>query len=49
MVDLGEEVPPPAPPPTSLAELGKAIEECFRQGLSQFEVLNYCNKTVLLG
>ena len=49
MVDLGEEVPPPAPPPTSLAELGKAIEECYRQEVSQFEVLNYCNKTVLLG
>ena len=49
MVSIGEEAPPPAAPPTSLQELGKAIENCFRQGLSPLEVLNHCNKTVLLG
>src|ERR1035438_1938094 len=49
LVDIGEETPAPAPAPTSLVELGRAIENCFRQGLSPLEVLNHCNKTVLLG
>jgi hypothetical protein len=47
LVDIGEEAPPPAP--TSLVELSKAIEECFRENLSPLQVLNYCNKSVLLG
>src|ERR1035438_3811738 len=41
--------PPPAAPPTSLVELAKAIEHCLHEGLSPLEVLNHCNKTVLLG
>ena len=49
LVDLGEETPPPSPAPSSLVELEKAIENCFRQGLSALELLNHCNKTVLLG
>ena len=49
LVDIGEEEPPPAAPPTSVTKLEHAIEECLRQGLSPLEVLNHCNKTVLLG
>jgi hypothetical protein len=50
MVDLGEESPPPAPPPTSLQQLSKAIENCFRQDhLSPLEVLTHCNRVVLMG
>ena len=49
MVDIAEEAPQPVPAATSIVELGKAIENCFRQGLSPLEVLNHCNKTVLLG
>jgi hypothetical protein len=49
LVGIGEENPPPAAPPGSLQELSQAIEKCFRQGLSPLEVLNHCNKTVLLG
>jgi hypothetical protein len=49
MVGLGEEAAPVAVP-TSLQELGKAIENCFhRDHLSPLESLNHCNKTVLLG
>jgi hypothetical protein len=49
-IDLGEEVQPPTPPPASLAELSKAIENCFhRDHLSPLEVLNHCNRVVLLG
>jgi hypothetical protein len=29
LVDIGEEAPPPAAPPTSLAGLAKAIENCL--------------------
>jgi hypothetical protein len=49
LVGIGEEVPPPAPAPTSIMELSKAIENCFRQGLSPLEVLNHASKIVLLG
>ena len=50
LVELGEENPPPAPLPTTLQELSTAIENCFRRDhLSPLEVLNFCNKTVLLG
>src|SRR5882724_5443271 len=31
MIDIGEEAPPPAAPPSSLVELSKAIEKCFRE------------------
>jgi hypothetical protein len=48
LADIGEESPPPAPP-TSLAELSKAVGACLQQGLATLEVLNYCNKIVLLG
>ena len=49
LVGIGEEAPAPVAPPGSLQELSQAIEKCFRQGLSPLEVLNHCNKTVLLG
>jgi hypothetical protein len=50
LVEVGEENPPPAPPPSSLAELGRAIERCFREDhLSPLEVINYCNRVVLIG
>ncbi len=49
LVEINEEAPPPTPPPSSLQELSQAIEKCFRQGLSPLEVLNHCNKIVLLG
>ena len=36
--------------PTTLQELGRAIENCFRRdGLSPLEVLNYCCRVVLNG
>jgi hypothetical protein len=47
LVDIGEEAPSLAPPPTSLAGLEKAIELCFDQGFTPLEVLNRCNKIVL--
>jgi hypothetical protein len=49
LVDIGEQAPPPAAPPTSVAKLAQAIEDCLRQGLSPLEVLNLSNKIVLLG
>jgi hypothetical protein len=50
MVEIGEVAPPPAPPPTTLQDLSKAIERCFREGgLSPLEVINHCNRVVLLG
>jgi hypothetical protein len=48
LVDIGEAAPPVVAP-TSLVELSKAIGNCFREGLNPSEVLNHCNKTVLLG
>jgi hypothetical protein len=48
MVSIGEEAPPPAPPPSSLGNLATAIEQCFRQDhLSPLEVLTFAIKTVL--
>jgi len=47
LVDIGEESAPPAPPPTSLARLSQAIEDCFDEGLTPLEILNQCNKVVL--
>jgi hypothetical protein len=47
LVDIGEEAAPPIAPPTSLARLLQAIEDCFEQGFSPLEVLNYCNRSVL--
>jgi hypothetical protein len=47
LVDIGEEAPPPAATPTSLAGLAKAIEDCFDQGFSPLEVLSHCNKVIL--
>jgi hypothetical protein len=47
MIQIGEEAPPPVPPPSSLQELSRAIESCFRQGLSPLEVITFCNKTIL--
>lgn len=47
LADIGEEAPLPEAPPTSLVGLSKAIEDCFEQGFSALEVLNYCNRSVL--
>jgi hypothetical protein len=47
LIDIGEEAAPPVAPPTSLARLAKAIEDCFEQGFSPLEVLNHCNKVVI--
>jgi hypothetical protein len=47
LVDIGEEAPPPIAPPTSLARLSLAIEDCFEQGFSPLEILNHCNRSVL--
>jgi hypothetical protein len=47
LVDIGEEAPPPAAPPTSLARLSQAIKDCFDEGLTPLEVLNHCNKIVM--
>jgi hypothetical protein len=47
LVDIGEEAPPPPAPPTSLARLSQAIEDCFDEGLTPLEVLNHCSKVVL--
>jgi hypothetical protein len=50
MVSIGESPAPAAPPPTTLQELGRAIENCFRQDhLSPLEVLTFCNRVVLMG
>ena len=48
LVSIGE-AQAPVVVPTSLQELGRAIEQCFREGLPPLEVLNYCNRVVLLG
>jgi hypothetical protein len=49
LVSLGEEKPAVVVP-TTLQELGRAIERCFREDhLSPLEVLNYCNRVVLIG
>jgi hypothetical protein len=45
LVDICEEAAPP--PRTSLARLSQAIEDCFEQGFSPVEVLNYCNRSIL--
>ena len=45
LVDIGEEAA--APPPTSLAKLSQAIEDCFDEGLTPLEVLNHCSKVVI--
>jgi hypothetical protein len=47
LVDIGEEAPPPAQPPGSIAEFVNAIERCFQERLSSLEILNLCNKAVL--
>jgi hypothetical protein len=47
LVDIGEEAAPPIAPPTSLARLSQAIEDCFEQGFSPLEVLNHWNRSVL--
>jgi hypothetical protein len=47
LVDIGEEAAPQVLPPTSLARLSQAIEDCFDEGLTPLEVLNQCNKVVL--
>jgi hypothetical protein len=47
LVDIGEEAPPPAQPPGSIAELTDAIERCFQDGLTSLEILNHCCKAVL--
>jgi hypothetical protein len=50
MVDINEESRPAPAPPTSLQELSMAIERCFHQDhLSPLEVLNFCNRVVLVG
>jgi hypothetical protein len=47
LVDIGEEAPPWAQPPESIAELANAIERCFQDGLTSLEILNHCCKAVL--
>jgi hypothetical protein len=47
LVDIGEEAPPLAQPPESIAELANAIERCFQDGLTSLEILNHCCKAVL--
>ena len=49
MVEIGETNPPTAPPPTSLARLAAAIEDCLHENLTPLEVINHCNRCVLLG
>ena len=49
MVEIGETNPPPAPPPTSLVRLAAAIEDCLHENLTPLEVINHCNRCVLLG
>ena len=49
MVEIGETNPPPAPPPTSLVRLASAIEDCLHENLTPLEVINHCNRCVLLG
>jgi hypothetical protein len=49
LVSIGE-AQAPVVVPTSLQELGRAIERCFREDhLSPLEVINFCNRVVLLG
>ena len=48
MVSLGEEAAPIVVP-TSLQQLARSIESCFREGLSPLEVLTHCCRVVLLG
>jgi hypothetical protein len=47
MISIGESPAPAAPPPTSLAQLSHAIEQCFKDGVSPLEVLTHAAKTVL--
>jgi hypothetical protein len=47
LVEINEEAPPLAGPPTALVKLAKAIEECFHDHLSPLEVLTFAIKTVL--
>ena len=44
MVSIGEAPAPAAPAPTTLQDLSKAIERCFREGgLSPLEAMPGCN------
>lgn len=47
LFDIGEEAPPPAKPPASIAELTEVIERCFRDGMTSLEILNHCCKAVV--
>src|ERR1700722_8607041 len=47
LVDIGEEAPPPAQPPESIAELANAIERCLQDGLTSLEIFNHCCRAVL--
>jgi len=48
MIEIGESPAPAAPAPTTLQELGRAIENCFhRDHLSPLEVFTHCAKTIL--
>jgi hypothetical protein len=50
LVEINEEAPPPTPPPSTLQDLGTAIENCFRRdSLSPLEVLTHCCRVVLNG